>query len=209
MAETPIGEVLLKNVRLSFADIYKAAKERKDPKTGEMIQGKFKANGLMEKDTPDTNANMKKLKKASEEVKKAKWGEKVPKLKANQVCLRDGNEEDWDGYEGCWYISASNQTPPVLITRRKDRDGKWIPAKPGEIYSGCYVNLLVRLWAQDHPEYGKRLNASLEAVQFVEHGEPFSGGGPIDPNEKFAEIEADDGEDMDAGDDDDGVSAFI
>lgn len=211
MAETPIGEVLLKNVRLSFADIYKPAKERKDPKTGEIIAGKFKCNGLMEKDTPDTNANMKKLKKASEEVKKAKWGDKIPKLKANQVCLRDGEEEDWEGYEGCWYISASNQTQPVLITRRKDRDGKWIPAKPGELYSGCYVNLLVRLWAQDHPEYGKRLNASLEAVQFVKDGDPFSGGGPIDPNEKFAEIEADDGEDMGDGDDgdDDGVSAYI
>lgn len=39
-----IGEVILKNVRLSFADIYRPAKDRVDKKTGETIKGKYGAN---------------------------------------------------------------------------------------------------------------------------------------------------------------------
>lgn len=200
MAEAPIGEVILKNVRLSFADIYKPGKDSKDPKTGEIIPGRFKANGLMKKDTPDTKSNMAKLKKAKEAVMAAKWGKNIPKIKADKICVRDGDDENWEGYEGCWYISASEKEKPALITRRKDDNGKWIEAKPGEIYSGCYVNMVVQLWAQDN-EYGKRINANLKAVQFHAKGEAFAGSAPIDPNEKFADIEED--EDDSIGDEDD------
>jgi len=198
MAETPVGEVLLTNVRLSFADLDKPGKPQKND-NGEMVPGKYKANGLISKTTAEGKANMAKLKRAAEDVKKKKWGDKIPKLKADRVCVRDGDEEDWEGYAGHYYVSANNPDKPVLITKQKDSKGKWIPAKPGQLYSGCYVNMLVRLWAQDHPDYGKRLNASVEAVQFSKHGTAFSGGGPIDADEKFAEIEAEEGEDMDGG----------
>lgn len=209
--ETPIGEVMLKNVRLSFADLFQPGKPQKNDK-GEMVPGKYKANALMEKGTKETKANIAKIQKAAEDVKKKKWGDKIPKLKPEKVCLRDGDLEDWEGYAGCFYLSANNKEQPQLITRRKDAKGKWIPAKAGEIYSGCYVNMLVRLWAQDSEEYGKRLNASVEVVQFNGHGEAFGGGAPIDPNEKFAEIEADEGEDYDADEgeeEDDEVAGLI
>lgn len=195
-----VGEVLLKDVRLSFADIFQPGKPQKNDE-GETVPGKYKANGLMEKGTEQTKKNIAAIQAAAIEAKKAKWGDdekKWPKLKPEKVCLRDGDLEDWDGYEGCFYISANNASQPVLITRRKDDKGNWIEAKPGEIYSGCYVNMLVRIWAMDN-EHGKRVNASLEAVQFNRRGEPFSGAAPVDPNEKFAGIEADDGEAM--GDD--------
>ena len=210
MADTPIGEVLLTDVRLSFAEIYKAGKPQKND-AGEMVPGKFRANGLISKTSKSGKANMEKLKKAADEVKAKKWGDKIPKLKADRVCVRDGDQEDWEGYAGHWYISANNPEKPVLITKFKDDNGKWIPAKEGVLYSGCYVNLLVRLWAQDHPDYGKRLNASLEAVQFVRKGEAFGGGGPIDAEDKFASIEADEGFNMgdDDEDEDDDVSDVI
>lgn len=203
--EAPIGEILLKDVRLSFADIYKPGKPQKND-DGEMVPGKFKANGLIEK--PDTIKdakrkklmleNIAKIKEASAAVKKAKWADKQPKLKPEKVFFRDGDLEDWDGYADCFYVSASNPNKPVLITRRKDDKGNWIPAADGEIYSGCYVNMLIRVWAQDN-EHGKRVNASLECVQFSRKGEAFSGGGPIDPNEKFLEIEEDEGEALEDG----------
>lgn len=209
--EAPIGEVLLTDVRLSFADLFEPGKPQKNDK-GEMVPGKFKANALMEKGTPGTKKNIAKIQKAADEVKKKKWGDKIPKLKPEKVCLRDGDLEDWEGYAGCFYLSANNKEQPQLITRRKDAKGKWIAAKKGEIYSGCRVNMLVRLWAQDSEEYGKRLNASVEVVQFHAHGEAFGGGAPVDPNEKFAEIEADEGEDYGGeieADEDDEVAGLI
>ena len=204
MAETPLGQVFLKNVRLSFADIFKPGKPQKNDK-GEMVPGKFKANGLMLKTDPDTKTNLAKIKKASEQIKEDKWGkpEKWPKLKAEKVCLRDGDQEDWDGYDGCWYISANNQNQPVLVD--KDRTVLTLANDgPKKLYSGAYVNMIVRLWAQDSAEYGKRINASLEAIQFVKHGEPFSGAKPVDPNEVFEDI--DDVDEIggdDSGDDED------
>lgn len=196
--ETPIGEVLLKNVRLSFADIYTKSKDRRDKDDpSKIIPGQFKANGLMSKDEDDADSvrNMRMLKAAKARVMEAKWGKNLPKLKPEKICVRDGDLEDYDGYEGHWYISANESEQPVLITRRKDEKGEWEAALPGQIYSGCYVNMIVVLWAQDN-EHGKRINARLKAVQFYKKGDPFSGSGPINPNEKFAEIEEDDGEDM-------------
>lgn len=195
--ETPIGEVMLLGVRLSFADLYEPGKPQKND-DGETVPGKYKANFLMEKNTPLTKQNRAKIDRASAEVKKKKWGDEKnwPKFKPEKVCVRDGDLESWEGYEGHIYLSANNKDQPQLISRRKDAKGKWIPAKPGELYSGCYVNALVRLWAQDHEKHGKRINATVEVVQFDRHGEAFGGGAPIDPNEKFSEIEEDEGESL-------------
>lgn len=205
--ETPIGEVMLTGVRLSFADLYKPGKPMKNDDGVEVR--KYRASFLLKKN----DGNWKKILKAADQAKTKLWGEdpdKWPKIKADRSCLRDGNEEDWDGYQGMWYLSASNLDQPVLISRHKDDKGKWIPAKDGLLYSGCYVNALVRIWAQDHQKYGKRINASLEVVQFDKKGEAFGGGGPIDVEDKFSAIEADEGFAMGEDDEDeDDVSGLI
>jgi len=211
------GEVLLLNWRLSFADLYQPGKPMRDQETGEMREGKFKANFLQEKGTANFKSENKKIQAASHATKVKKYGEdekKWPKYKPEKVFMRDGDLEDWDGYEGCIYISASTDEKPQLITRHKDSKGDWIEAKPGQIYSGCYVNALIQLWCQDNV-HGKRLNARLKVVQFHAKGEAFSSSGPVDVNEKFGSIEEDDGEGMgaledhseghDEDDDDDGL----
>ncbi len=48
-------------------------------------------------------------------------------------------------------------------------------AADGKPYSGCYVNGIVDIWAQDNG-FGRRLNATLKGVQFVKDGDAFSGG---------------------------------
>lgn len=205
-----VGEVLLRDVRLSFGDIYKPAKDRKDTKTGETIKGKHGANFLMEKGTEGTKANQAKIKKSGHDAKVKKWGANEsawPKLKPEKLCLRDGDLEDYEGYEGNLYLSANSERKPQVITNRKGKDGKWIEAAegaPNSPYSGCRVNALVRLWVQDN-EHGKRLNASLEVVQFLADGPAF-GAAPVDPNDRFTDdMVGDVGEmgDEDAGDDDD------
>lgn len=198
-ADKTIGEVMLLEVRVSFTEVYERGKDTVNEE-GETVPGKFKSNGLMEKGTRRGEANKALIVAACGRVKAAKWGANPPKLKPEKVCLRDGDLEDYDGYANNWFIVASDKNQPVLITKHKDSKGNWIPAKEGQIYSGCYCNMLVNIWAQDN-KFGKRLNASLRALQFVRDGEAFSGAAPVDPNthEKFLMIEADEGEDMALG----------
>lgn len=203
-------EVVLKNVRLSFADLFKPGKPQKND-AGEEVPGKYKANFLLEKGTDSTKANLKKLKAAALAAKEKKWGEnpdKHPKLKPEKICLRDGDLEDWDGYADCMYLSANNADKPGIYNRnRKPVESQNDSQAP---YSGCYVNAVVRLWAMDN-DNGKRLNASVEAVQFFKDGEAFSGRKPVDPNDAFEDFGDDeDGMvDMDDDGDDDGGSDLL
>lgn len=190
--EQQVGEVKLKNVRLSFAALFEPNVQKNDDGTERKT---WKSNFLISKDGDDDDAkdNLRKIKRASMAVKEKKYGsdeKKWPKFKADRICLRDGDEEDWDGYEGNWYLSANSpiDRPPRVITNRKGSDNRWIKAEPGERncpYSGCYVNAIVRIWVQDN-EHGKRINASLEAVQFLRDGDPF-GAAPIDVDDAFDE----------------------
>lgn len=210
MASEVIGEVILKDVVLSFFNGYEPSKDRKDSRTDEIIKGNFNANFLMEKGTSATGANVAKIKKAAHDAKVKKWGEneaKWPKLKPEKLCLRDGDLEDYEGYANHLYLSANNKQKPQIISNRKGKDGKWMEPEqgtPGAPYSGCRVNALVRIWAQDN-EHGKRVNASLEVVQFLKDGTPF-GAAPVDPNEKFGDDmvgdEAEIGEPEDEDDED-------
>jgi hypothetical protein len=192
-----IGEVKLKNVRLSFAHLFQPQEGKVDDETGVKGEDKYNCSFLINKSSPEGKALIAAIKAAAEKVKKAKWGDNIPKLKPEKVCLRDGDLEEYDGYEGTAYVSASNSKPPVLIDRKKDKDGKWIKltGSEGLLYSGCYVNGIVRLWAQDN-KHGKRINASLEAVQFLTHGDAF-GAKPIDADEAFDDDDASDDDDAD------------
>ena len=209
MADSVIGEVILKDVRLSFFHGFSPSKGGKN-KEGEDVKPSYQARFLMKKGTPETNANLAKIKKAAHDVKIKAFGPNEkdwPKLKPDRVALRDGDLEDWDGYEGHFYLAANSARKPQIITNRKDKDG-WIPAQegaPGAPYSGCFVNALVRLWVQNN-EHGKRLNASLEIVQFLRDGEAF-GAAPVDPNEKFGDDMV--GDEGGIGDDDDSDDDLI
>lgn len=204
-----VGEVLLRNVRLSFASLHEPAEMESDDGTTRRF---YKANFLISK-TGDEMKNVAKIKAAADEAKTKKWGSDQkdwPKLKPDRICLRDGDLENWDGYAGMFYVSANStlDRKPQVITNRKDKDGNWIKAEPGHErnpYAGCYVNALIRLWCQDNKQ-GKRLNASVEVVQFLKDGDAF-GAAPVNPNDRFTDdMVGDDAELDDSGsEDDDGL----
>lgn len=213
MAKESIGKVTLLGARLSFAALFEPDKRKQDDGTTREV---WKANFLFPKGGGDTMAVfkgkrmpvMEALKAAADEAKEKKWGDKKnwPKLKPDRVAVRDGDLEDWDGYAGNTYVSANAPLSdrPQVITNRKDGNGNWIEAEPGgkgSPYSGCYVNAVIELWAQDN-EHGKRLNAKVKAVQFYADGEPF-GAAPVDVNEEFTEDMI--GEEGSIGSDFDGV----
>lgn len=178
MAKGTNVEVTLKNVRLSFENVFRE-QVMVDKETGKTTK-KFKANFLIDK---SNKALINEIDDAIDEVIAAKWPSNPPKIKDEKLCMRDGDDENYDGYAGTMYVSASNSKRPTVV----GRDKQPLVEADGIIYSGCYVNAVIRIWAQDN-EYGKRVNASLEAVQFYKKGDAF-GAPPVDIDEKFETYE--------------------
>lgn len=193
--------------RLSFADHLVEAEpgeKRVKGKHAGKIPYRWSANFLFPKS--DT-ATYDTIRAALRAALLAQWPTDTPKIKAEKLCLRDGDEETYAGYADHWYVSASRTAYPSVegqSPRRPfqiiDRDrvldpatGKRVfPDASHRVYAGCWVNVVLRVWAQDDPEYGKRLNASIEAIQFWEDGEAFGGGGRIDVESEFEEYGGED-----------------
>lgn len=170
-----IAIVRLKNVRLSFPALFK-------PKAFEDGgEASFKATFLLE---DETNADdITAIEEAIEAVLDEKYPTKRPK--GIKLCLREGSEKpDTDGYrDDMKFITASSKKRVPLV----DKDIS-IPLseEDGKPYAGCYVNASIRVWVQDN-KWGKRVNASLRAVQFVKDGAPF-GEKPVDVEEEFESV---------------------
>lgn len=189
-----MSKIHLKNVRLSFPDLFtaRAFQEGDEPK--------FKAAFLLGEKHPQR----KEIEKAINDVATAKWGPKAKKIldgirsNPNKFCYQDGNNKDYDGYADHWYISASNKARPTVI----DRDRSPLTAEDGRPYAGCYVNAIIEIFA--YTTSGNGIAASLSGVQFFKDGEPFSGGRAAAADD-FDDLsdQGDDGEEATAEDDDD------
>jgi len=161
-------QIVLTKVRLSFAQIFRA----KSVNEGEP---RFSANFLLDKEKD--KKQIAAVNAAIDEILKEK--NKGKKLPPDKICLRDGDEKDYDGFAGHLFLSAANAKRPQVV----DRDPSVpLAEEDGKPESGDYVNGVVRLWWQDN-KFGKRINASLEVVQFVKEGEKFGA-----PKVKAAEV---------------------
>ena len=65
-------------------------------------------------------------------------------------------------------IKATTKKRPTLVNRDKTP----IVEEDGILYGGCYVNVSIDIWIMDN-QYGKKVLASLNAIQFVKDGEAF------------------------------------
>ena len=157
-------EFELKNVRLAFPDLHK---KNKDDKFG----GSF----IFPTDHPQIEA----LKKVMQQVAKDKWAEKAPAIfkvleKKDRICLHDGEDKalKYDGFAGMLYVSTSSKVKPGLF----ERDLTPIEEDEGQLYSGCYVNAIIDVWAMDSKDFGQRICAGLTGVRFRKNAEAFGGG---------------------------------
>ncbi len=176
--------IQLKDVRLSFPALFKAKAFGKGKGEGEPA---YSAEFLIPKDTSLGKKLIDRIEDAIEEAKYVKWGDdkkKWPKISKDKPFFKDGDDPDYarDETEGMMICSARNKKKPRVLGIDKED----IYEEDGIIYGGCYVDAIVRVWAQDN-DYGKRVNCSLEAVRFRRDGEPF-GAAPVDPDE-FEDIE--------------------
>lgn len=170
--------VRLRDVRLSFPSLFKA----KAFADGQ--EARFGANFLLHKE--NDAKQIVQTNNAVEAAIAAKWPKGRPK--GLKIGLHEAEEKDYEGYdEDHLFLSSSNTRRPLVVDRDPRRP---LVESDGRPYAGCFVNATVRAWAQDN-QFGKRVNFSLEAVQFVRDGEAF-GGTRINPEEEFEDLSEDD-----------------
>ncbi|PHM39296.1 hypothetical protein Xmau_02900 [Xenorhabdus mauleonii] len=168
-------KITLKNVRLAFPDLFEATQVNGQ---GDF---KFRATFLIPKERKELIAE---IESAIIKVATEKWGAKaegiIKTIRGNNMRFnfRDGDEKtDYDGYAGNMFISASNKSRPLVIDRARSP----LTAQDGRIYSGCYVNATISIFAYDNN--GKGISASLSGVQFFRDGDAFAGGGIASVND--------------------------
>lgn len=176
-----MAKVVLKDVRLAFAQIWEA-------KQFEAGKGaaRFNASFLF----PPEHPAAKILQDTITSIAKEKWLDKADAIIAaakpvpNRFCFKNGNTKpEYEGFPGNLFVSASNEQRPDI----RDRDGKTpLTAAEGRPYSGCYVNAILDVWPQDN-KYGKGIQAKLLGIQFVRDGDRFSGGVPA-ADDDFADL---------------------
>lgn len=134
--------------------------------------------------------------KVADEAWKGKGAAMLAALEPSKKAIRNGdlrvnkNGDVYDGYAGNTYITAKTSIRPLVI----DSDKSPLTQADGRIYSGCYVNVRLDLYANTAPSK-KGVFAGLKGVQFVRDGDAFGGGSParVDEFDEVSEgAEADD-----------------
>lgn len=166
--------VTLRNVRLSFPALF-------EPKKGPEETSKAAYAAVFLLDKKANAADIKAVQAAIDAVVKAEF----KGIKPPRTCIRDGSEKSHlDGYgDSVMFISARNEKRQPIVDRDRVTP---ITEKDGKIYAGCYVNAVIRVWAQDN-KFGKRINASLGPIQWVKEGEEF-GDAVIRPEDVFSAL---------------------
>lgn len=169
----------LTNVRASFMKVW----------TAEAVKGSEKKTFGCAFLIDPKDPQLKTINAAIEQTAKDKWGAKADAIlkqmrAADKLCLHNGDTKaQYEGYEGMLFISSNTPTRPLTLNRDKTP----LTEEDGVLYSGCYVNASLELWAQDN-DFGKRINAQLGGVQFVKDGDAFSAGGNAADEDDFDEI---------------------
>lgn len=184
--------VQLKNVRLSFPDLWKPGRpmnEGDTPKYG----GQF----IIAPGSEAEKVAKEALIAAAQETFGANWQAIVKAMEKSKKCLRLGNDNlDKEGnvrqgYADMMYLVARNKAKPAIVAAKaKNADGSWnyLTEADGKPYGGCFVNVKVNIQAMKAKDkIPNQIYASLQAIQFVGDGEAF-GAGPGTP-EGFDDVE--------------------
>ena len=183
----PNGEnqILVKvtGVYLSYPHLFepfRAKRPQIDPATGKAKPGKFGAKFCFDRNDPQSKSDANALYAKIVELAKATFKQGLP---ADRYCLRDGKQLTEDMHK-FFVLSASEEVKPTVVDRRRNP----VTAEDDLFYPGCKVNATINLWAQNHPEHGKRINANLIGVQFMEHGERWGGRPRMKAEEMFDDV---------------------
>jgi hypothetical protein len=203
-------KVIVKNARLSFNDLFKAkATQDGAPKysatliclDGSDKDGNKTTISYTNSDGKKMSVPFAKMDDLCNHVLKEKFG-KVPAKAANWAFNKaDGSThreeyvnddgEFWAGFDAeTYYISAGKKEESCKGGKMTvlDQQKQPIEANSGLIFSGCYVNAVIDIYAYDSDKGGKGVTASLEGIQLKKKGEAL-GITQIDAEDEFDEEE--------------------
>ena len=153
------------------------------PKDGESLLPKIGGPGI------------KELRKLAMAAVKEKWGEDKAKWPANLrnisfadyvspngkdgFPVRDGDDAEWEGFEGHWYIKASSDNRPGLV------DAKVNPIlDKAEVFGGLICRAQITAFAYDS-NGSKGVSFGLSNVQVLKDDGVCYGGGRQKPEDVF------------------------
>lgn len=192
------GLIKIENVRMSYLHVDKpyAGDDGGEPK--------YSVVGIMPKAT-HKEAQAFLIEQINAVCKEKKWwkvedGKGRRTIPSDKLCIKNGDDSGKDEYANAWTLSAREKTRPIL----RDKTNRSVDeSRINDVfYSGCWGNIVIKLWAQDN-KYGKRVNANLSMVQFVKDDTAFGEGRLSDDDADDILDAADDGDDGLGGDDDD------
>lgn len=157
---------------------------------------RWSATALVPYDSPLRAQVEAALKEVAKEKWEKKWEAYYEAIVADPkaVCWTDGKRKpDYDGFAGHFALAAhrgQDKGRPLVFNQAKfpiyKPDDTICDGMGGVLYSGCFVNMQVELWAQENSN-GKGLRATLMGIQKVRDGDAF-GGGAAPNGEDFGEI---------------------
>lgn len=189
-------EIILKDVRLSYPDLWKPGRPPQD-KPNEA--GKYGCQGIMAPDSEAFKLAQATFVKVAQEKFGPNWQAIVGAMEKSKKCIRKGNENldqsgnIRNGYADMMYIVAKNKARvPIVDAKKQHGQFVTLTEQDGKPYGGCRVNLKVDIYAMKGVgTVPAGVHCTLKAVQFLADGESF-GAGP-GTTEGF-EDEGDEGE---------------
>lgn len=187
--------VRLENIRFSFLHVFNMQQPQKggDGKPAYATHALFATNhvtpgGVKVKDSPNDAYRIltaggqpvvntiDAVRIAIEEAlrKAGKHDELQAFVARDKVPLHDGVQKQakYPYYAGMWYVSARNQTRPLILDSNKAP----LVEKDARPYSGCYGTATIDTFY--YKNNGGGVSATLMGVQFLRDGDAFSGGRP-------------------------------
>ncbi len=161
-------KIKIMNVRLAFPELWEAVPFSEGDK-----YKRFGCALLVPKDHPQRGEIQQAILAAGVEKYGPKFKDPAFRKTVKIHAWRDGDEKEYEGYPGNFYISA-NRNEKKGRPRIVDRDNTPLTPADGRPYGGCFVNAVIEFYG--HTTHGKTLNCSLLGLQFERNGESFSGG---------------------------------
>lgn len=170
-------QVILKDVRLSYPDLWKPGKPM-NPTDTPKYGGQF----LFAPDSDAASVARSALMQVAQEMFGANWQAIVGAMEKSKKCVRKGDENLTkegalrDGYAGNLYLVARNKVQPLIIGSRKGPDGQFpvLTEAGGKPYGGCFVNVKVDIKAMKaFEQVPNQIYATLMTVQFLRDGDAF------------------------------------
>lgn len=192
--------ITLRNCRASFLTLGEPERYQNNPAN----EPRWSATALL----PYKDPQIKQLDDLIQRVGAAKFEKKWAKAweainSDRKMSFKvDGKFKDYAGYEGQWAMTAhrkQKEGPPIVIDSDRspiyqvNRD--LYPGKAGRVYSGCFVDIQMEIWAQMN-NHGNAIRATLMIIQRRKDGDAFAGGAAPDADAMEEITEGSDADDL-------------